>query len=255
MSKVVIQFRYKPSNYFESTFTYSESNYEITLGDGIVETTIPGTTEIPSEKIISEIKQKIVTILNARMLLTHKIYQLEAPRIDIHYPDKSKKSHYRIEALAGEIKLTGFAPDIVLKDALGNIIRDTRAERLAFEENILKLFAQTDNQIPTVKTMINSYEAAIQDPKNELVHLYEIIDALKHHFVTKQNALSKLNFDETSWDRLHSLSNDEPLAEGRHRGSKTSLRKATDAELEEARRIAKSLIVSYISKLGQKNNG
>jgi hypothetical protein len=91
---------------------------------------------------------------------------------------------------------------------------------------------------------------SVRDPANAFVHLYEIIEALSKHFVNGAGARKALGVSNNKWRRLRQLANDEPLRQGRHRGkSLGALRDATVKELEEARRIARSLVEGYLEYL------
>jgi hypothetical protein len=97
---------------------------------------------------------------------------------------------------------------------------------------------------------LNSYKAAVDDPANELVHLYEIRDALAGHYGGDAAARAKLGISEKEWKRLGILANDAPLKEGRHRGRHSKkLRHATAAELDEARKIARGWITAFADQL------
>ena len=87
------------------------------------------------------------------------------------------------------------------------------------------------------------YRAAIDEPEIELVRLYEIRDALAKHFGGEHEARKALNLSAGEWSRLGYLANEAPLNQGRHRGKQAGeLRDATDAELTEARNIAKGML-------------
>jgi pimeloyl-ACP methyl ester carboxylesterase len=92
-----------------------------------------------------------------------------------------------------------------------------------------------------------SFNALGKDPDNELVHLYEIRDALTERL---PDARTKLGITRSEWSRFGQLANDEPLRQGRHRGTNVgNLRDATEGELQEARRIARKMIEAYLGLL------
>ena len=144
--------------------------------------------------------------------------------------------------------------DFILKDKDKNIITDTKQERIEKKRELADL-AERFGKEPTVVALLNSYNNAIKDPKNELIHLYEIYDTLKSTFKSIQNARTTLNITKREWGRLGQLANDEPLKQGRHRGQNAgSLRDATNAELEEARKIARKMIHAYLLHLDETNS-
>ena len=100
--------------------------------------------------------------------------------------------------------------------------------------------------------MLQSYSWAVSFPDDELVYLYEIRDAATEPYGKQVAARNALGISKTDWDKLGSLANNEPLRQGRHRGSQTAdLRNATEDELEEARRIAREIISGLAKTLDQ----
>lgn len=98
--------------------------------------------------------------------------------------------------------------------------------------------------------MTRSYRCSLEDPSNSLVYLYEIRDAVTEPYGSEVEARKQLGISKRDWQRLGQLANDQPLLEGRHRGSQTrSLRNATPDELSEARRLASILIDAFAQRV------
>jgi len=96
----------------------------------------------------------------------------------------------------------------------------------------------------------------VNDPNNELVHLYEIRDTLSKKFGGENAACQALNISAAQWSRLGQLANNEPLRQGRHRGKNPgALRDATEAELTEARDITRQFVEAFLEYLERKNAG
>jgi len=99
--------------------------------------------------------------------------------------------------------------------------------------------------------MLLSYDAGVRDPNNELVHLYEIRDALSTKFGGENSVRAALTITSAQWSRLGQLCNHEPLRQGRHRGkSGEAMRDASEAELAESRSIARAMIEAWRMGLG-----
>ena len=139
------------------------------------------------------------------------------------------------------------------KDKDGNIISDSRRDRIEKEKNLSELIiTYTNDQLAGV--LLKSYNAAVADPNNELIHLYEIRDALSKKFRNESTVRKNLAITSSQWSRLRQLSNDEPLKKGRHRGKAVdTLREATESELAEAREISRAMIESYLQSLEDLN--
>jgi hypothetical protein len=135
--------------------------------------------------------------------------------------------------------------DLVTTNASGEVIRDTRAERIAGHKRfIASLLPKMSNG--TMRAMVDSYRNAIDDPANELVHLYEVRDAAREHFKDEEAARKALGISRNEWGDLGRLANDAPLKQGRHRGIHApNLRDAASEELERARSVARKIIEAF----------
>lgn len=90
------------------------------------------------------------------------------------------------------------------------------------------------------------YSRAVADPKKELVHLYDVRDALSQHYRNGKSARKVLSISRDDWARLGYLANNAPIRQGRHAGEHhENLRNATDAELAEARNVVKQWITAF----------
>lgn len=107
----------------------------------------------------------------------------------------------------------------------------------------------------TLRLMLRSYKAAVDDPRDEFTHLYEIRDALLVRFGFKHKAAGQaLRYSEDEWknlwDKFTSMCNDPSVRQARHRGKGVAnLQDATAKELEFARGFASSLIERYVRYL------
>lgn len=136
--------------------------------------------------------------------------------------------------------------DIIVRDPAGNIVRDTRAERISAHTSLLDSIAPKLARLVVLHELLISYSRSVSDPNNELVHLYEIRDALLQHYGGEQKAYAALNINRTEWKRLGLLANVEPLEQGRHRGKYIGgHRTASSEELKEARRIVRNWIMAF----------
>jgi hypothetical protein len=114
--------------------------------------------------------------------------------------------------------------------------------------SLAELAARHRSKDSTAEAVLRSYGAAVNDPANELIHLYEVREALKKKL--GKRACKELKITDTQWSRLGRLANDLPLRQGRHRGKlHAELRNATPDELRQARGIAQKMIVEYLKYL------
>lgn len=196
------------------------------------------------DALVKEIEDVIVSALSARMVLTHQDFKLEGVRIRQDRPDGSASTSVTLQGVA--LIATAGSVDVIQTDSTGRVVKDTRAERIATHQSFIALISNVGRKNPTLRQLMESYRAAVSDPKDELVHLYEIREALARHYVSEANALSQLGIAKSKWKRLGILSNVEPIRQSRHRGKHLpSIRPATSEEMNEARQIARELIENF----------
>ncbi|WP_157174412.1 hypothetical protein [Thiocystis violascens] len=140
--------------------------------------------------------------------------------------------------------------DLVVKDKDGNIVSDTKRERLDKQKRFASLVDNHIHSDATLDQMLKSYQKSVKDPDDELVHLYEVRDSLSKKFGSKKDAIQKLGITNAEWEEIGILANTLPLKQGRHRGKAVgALRNAATAELEKARKSVAYLIEKYLEYL------
>jgi hypothetical protein len=246
--KLTLECSYTPADLFEEPFEYSENTYRVEIGDGRVVATLCGETEEGFENICREIHEEINARFLGAQLDSNRPYELSGYTTTRRSPD----GHVEIGLSVAATLRASVSFDAVLIDGGGHVKTDTRRERIeALKQNAL--LASRHRKDPVARSLLRSYDAAITNPQDALTHLYEIRDALAKKFGGDDKARSALNIAKHQWSRLGYLANEAPLSQGRHRGKKLGqLRDATDAELKEARAIAKQMILAYQTHLGSR---
>ncbi len=201
------------------------------------------------DALIAAIRSHAESILGARQLLTHQPYKLdERPRTAQIKSDGNRNVslHMGVNTLIVE----GHAPDRVVKDATGKVIQDTRAERIVEHQAFITWFSEAAMKDPLVGELQKSYTAAVNDPSDELIHLYEIREALKKRYGNERAARQQLGVTTGEWKVLGKLGDAVPIKQSRHRGAHVgTLRPARPEELREARAAAGRLIEAFLRTL------
>jgi hypothetical protein len=190
----------------------------------------------------------IDSIFLTRQLQEHRTHTLQGPRV---YQHKAEQKNVDIRLSAAiSITISVGKPDIILRDQAGNIIRDSRVERITAHNSQLDSIAPKLAHSPVLHGVFMSYSQSISDSSNEFVHLYEVRDALRHYYGNIGAARIALNISRNEWERFDALANEEPLEQGRHRGRNIGgLRPASDEELEEVRSIVRNWIIAFAQTL------
>jgi hypothetical protein len=157
---------------------------------------------------------------------------------------------------SGTLAITGQPVDFKITGPNGHVIRDTKADRVDDHTAMLDAVAPKIAGSPTLRAMLDSYSRAVDDPGDELVHLYEIREALSKHYCGETAARDALGVNKTDWQRLGLLANVEPIEQGRHRGKHPlGRRPATSGELHEARALARRWIRAFARTILFEFNG
>jgi hypothetical protein len=204
-----------------------------------------------------DMREELHNALNDRflgvLLLTHRAYELSRSTMTRVNPGGRREIFCEPET--GRFVISGSTVDFRVTDNEGSVIADSKRDRIEQKKSLGELIASHCSEDILLPLLLRSYQAALRDPNNELVHLYEIRDALSGRFGS--DTRTALDISRPKWSRFGCLCNDEPLRQGRHRGrTGGALRDATEGELIEARDVARVMIEAYLQYLErQKRTG
>lgn len=245
---VVFEWSFSPPDYFEVPIEIVRDDYTLTIAHGKVEARL----DSAAYEANPAIRQALYEGLNDRFLgvqlLTHRAYELFRSTMTRVHSDGRKDVFLEVEP--ARIVITGHTVDFQVRDKDGNIIADSKRDRIEKKKSLADLISTYRASDGTLASLLRSHDAAVRDSNNELVHLYEIRDGLSVKFGGDKEARSVLGISSADWSRFGLLCNSEPLREGRHRGKTgAALRDATESELIEARRIARDMTEAYLVHL------
>lgn len=251
MNKIVLvqlKWKYSPTTYLEGPILIEFEGGTLEIKDGVAFTEIDPEFFHADQSIRDVLTKKIENRLHAVQIMTHKNFELsKSSRTDLQ---EDGRKHHFLEVDSCVMTASVGSVDLIVKDKDGNVIFDAKKERLEKQNNFASLVDKHRASNATLDHMLKSYQQSVKDPSNELVHLYEIRDALSKKFSSKKAAIVALGVTSDEWDEIGKLANSLPLQQGRHRGSAVgSLRSAEPAELAIARKSTVHLIVKYLEFL------
>lgn len=251
MIKVVsvqLKWKYSPDTYLEEPVSIKFKGGTLEIKDGVALTDIDPEIFHADQSLREELTKKIESRLHAVQIMTHKDFELsKSSRTDLQ---EDGKKHHFLEVDSCVMTMSVGSVDLIVKDKDGKIVSDTKRERLDKQSNFASLVEKHRSNDATLDHVLKSYQQSVRDPSNELVHLYEIRDALAKNFGSKKTAISALGITTDEWDEIGKLANHLPLQQGRHRGQATgSLRNAEPAELEMARKSSSNPVEKYLEFL------
>jgi len=241
----LLEWQYTPIDYFESHEDFVCDYGVIVVLDGQAKIKLSPSLYLPDHSL----RMPLHNELEFRFLFAHlsnqKSYSLTKPSVSLICADDRKSVWPFPEGVA--ISISGSAiVDVVLHDSEGKVIRDSRKDRVEFK-NKLNFIALKNIKNIILNKLLGSLKTSIDDPDNEFVHLYEIIDCLEVYFGKELIATNSLEFNRDEWRKLGKLTNNKNISQGRHRGRLLGkLRDASVSELNEARKISREIVESYL---------
>jgi hypothetical protein len=253
--EIRLEWTYEPTDLFEQRTELSIGECTFLIDAGRVVGRAPFKGDAATKGVLwgfcNELHQRLDALFLAAQAYEHRAYMLSVPTNCVRLsPDGDRHSFALAEGC--RLKMSLGKIDVPIANAAGNTTVDTRRYRIG-RRIALALNAGEHINDPVANSTLRSYAAAVSDPRNELIHLYEIRDTLKTHFGGEHEARESLGISETGWGKLGTLANTDPLQQGRHRGQHLGrLRGATREELTEARAIARMMIEAYLALLERK---
>lgn len=244
---VLLEWQYKPVDFIEESLEIEREGYSLSIGNGKVIATIGLAFFDANPQIREQLHSELTMRLQSSQLSRRQKYELSDSGMTKIGSD-GRRVHY-LEVKGTIITTSLFAPDIQKRDREGKVIFDTKKDRLREQENLTQLRLRHQGDV-TLDAIFRSFDAALNDPDNALVHLYEIREAINTRLGTAKVTQQQLGISKKQFRRFGELCCDLPLLEGRHRGRNPGqLRPATQTEMSEAYEIASAMISAYMHYL------
>lgn len=243
-SKTILEWKYNPAGFFEEPCTLSLSGGEITISEGEVKGEFDGSYYRQGQGFRDQLHEQVTNIFLAQQVQAHRHFQLSPASMAREHLDGRRDVTAFIESIS--LKLSGGQVDVVVKNAKGEIIQDTKAKRLQKQRNFRD---DVSNLLPddlTLKRMLQSFQNALSDTDNLFIHLYEVREALTSELGSESSVKKTLGVSNANWSKFGQLANSEPIREGRHRGKHKGLRPANGSETDWALGFAQELIEAYV---------
>jgi hypothetical protein len=247
VDRTELEWTYEPTDFFEAPYSHAEPDFELKIDGGNAIATLAGPGSTPPADAEGRVRSFVKSLFLARELQLHRGHKLEGPRIS-RYSGSHK--NVELEVAGSVLTLTGGRVDFTVHDAAGNLVRDSKAERIAADTSLLELLAPKIQQSAMLRSLFESYSSAVSDPDDEFTHLYEIRDALSSHYSNEENTCRALGISKRDWSRFGYLTNAADVDQSRHRGKHLQGRRpATNDELDEARDLVRQWIVAFARTL------
>jgi hypothetical protein len=251
-TKIELEWTYKPTDYFEEKIIWNREDYSVEIADGRIIAQMDAGFFDSNTGLRDLLTQELTNHFRGALPMRRRTFEICRGSINRIYPDGRRDTTLEVE-VASHV-LVGMNVDLIHTDADGKVIGDTRRDRIEATKKLAELsshYAPTD---PTVSRILDSFDAAVRYPGNELICLYEVWEALRTVFGGEEKARRVLGIIRDDRSRLTELADTEPLNQGRHRGKFAGrLRDATANEHDEAWAIARSMYEKYLNYLNKRD--
>ena len=166
-----LEWMYQPADLFEAAYRSANTAYELVVEGGRVVATLTVPQNPVAEDLEGQIEAHVTSIFLVRQIQVHCTYTLQGPCV--HQHERRRKNVAIRVGSAVSVGSVG-QPNIILRDAAGNLVRDTRAERIAAHTSLLDSITPKLTRSAILYGLFTSYSRSVSDPSNELVHLYEV---------------------------------------------------------------------------------
>jgi hypothetical protein len=134
---VILVWRFSPSDYFEEDLQVKDTDYTMTLVAGMVEAHI-NPERYDTDPVIRETLEEFLhNLFSGAQLTSHRPYELSRP--SVCRPNVRGGMDTTLFVEACEVPCLSDSADIIITDKDGNIIADTKRERVAKREELSRL--------------------------------------------------------------------------------------------------------------------
>ena len=180
---IVLDWKFLPPNYFEEAIEISRLDCTIRIADGQVHAKIDFAMYETKPRMREELHEALNERFLAVQLFTHRAYELSPPEVARVHPDGHRDVFGELE----DGLVVTYSGDFRVTDKDGNVIEDLKRDRVEKQKRLAELIASHEKDT-ALALVLRSYSTAVRDPNDELVHLYEIREALWSKFNKDGNA-------------------------------------------------------------------
>jgi hypothetical protein len=145
MESVVIQWDYAPADYFPAEVSFETDGATLKIHNGKIAATLKVPGEAPNERFVTSIRDSVEDVFIARQLKSLKEFQIQG--YSIQRTSADGKKHTSVFLQAGSFAFSGSEAHMIVREATGKIIGDSRADQVNEPCNLRLLFQ------PGIKTI------------------------------------------------------------------------------------------------------
>lgn len=244
-AQTILEWTYTPTDFFEASIKIVLDTGVIDVEEGKARGTFLTTEYERGAEFRDQMHERLRQDFAVQQLFSQQPFKLSKASMSREHQDGRRD--VTIFAETGHLNIQTFPADILLTDAEGNVIKNSRQERLTRQGSFREQVSQYAPDHPELMRMLDSYRMSLEDESNCFMHLHEITDILAKSFGGTNAA--RATFGEKAWRTLGELANNDPNTASRHRGRHAHLESVSHEKLNVGRSSARQLIEAYLCYL------
>jgi hypothetical protein len=123
-----LEWNYEPRDFFEAPYEYAESNFELRIDSGRAIAILTTAADLETH-----VRSFVKNTFSVRQVQVHRSYTLEGPTMSRY---SSGHKNVTVEVGSAVMALTSGRVDFIIQDPAGNVLRDSKAERIADDTSL-----------------------------------------------------------------------------------------------------------------------
>src|SRR6266436_4032359 len=125
----LLEWQFSPADSFEARRTVSAPKWKAVIESGRIELRIEASDYPADHSLRHSLQHELDCRFKALQVLNHRKYTLTGPRAV--FVDADGRKHYRTFADCGGFAAVGASVDLIARDPDGNVVRNTKQERIS----------------------------------------------------------------------------------------------------------------------------
>jgi len=152
---MTLDWTFSPPDYFEEPVEISRQDYTMTIANGQVHAKIDPAIYEAKPGMRAELHDALNDRFLGVQLLTHRAYELSRPNVARVHPSGRRDIFVEVEPIS--IKVSMGAIDFRLTDKDGNVIADSKQERIEKKKNLAELIVSHRTKDVVLAALLVSY--------------------------------------------------------------------------------------------------
>ena len=153
-----VRWTYTPIHYFEGSFHFVTEDGDLSIANGVATLILKQLNLNPDRSFLDQAKSRIQILFDSRRIIVHRSYRFSEPTVYQFRADGSVQKQAFRTSVGYTRRLVGRS-DVVLHDGDGDVLLDTKAERIKHQQRFVKLVEKHGTSDSLLPKLLESYGA------------------------------------------------------------------------------------------------